>query len=330
MTEASVPAPLIVALGEAMLRLTPPGCSPLAAAPTLGVNVAGAELNLLIAASALGARGRWLTRLPANELGTMIRRHALSYGLEVEAIEEPGGRAGLFFLERGVAPRPSSVLYDRAGSAASHLSTDDFDWDRALAGASAAHVTGITCALGAGPLGAVVSFLQAARRLGVTTSFDVNYRTQLWGADEARVALRSVLAFVDVLFVSPGDLALLANRDDETEVLVQALRREFDVATMVLRERREVAYDQLAVSVIVVGDAASEASASGQVVDELGAGDAAAGAFLASFLRGESNAVASQYCARAYARALTIPGDSWSGSLRDLGDGYLAGRKLLR
>jgi 2-dehydro-3-deoxygluconokinase len=322
--------PLIVGLGEAMIRLSPTNKVPLVSAHTLQMHVAGSELNLLIAATALGARGRWLTRLPANELGVLMRRHALSYGIEVVADEEADGRAGLMFFEPGVPPRPSTVLYDRKDSAASHLGESEFDWDHVLEGAHAVHVTGITCALGDGPRAATLALLSAAKSRGVKTSFDMNYRSQLWDTARARDCYRQVLPLVDILFVSPGDLTMLSERDDEVEVLAQEIVQAFEVSTMVIRERHEISVEELEVSVRVVGEADSEAVARGSVVDELGAGDAAAGAFLASMLQGAPHAVGTQRCARAYARMLTIPGDSWHGTLRDLTDGYVVNRKVVR
>jgi 2-dehydro-3-deoxygluconokinase len=323
-------APLIVGMGEAMIRLTTRARTSLSRAHGLDMETAGTELDLLIAASALGARCRWLTRIPDNELGVMIRRHALSFGIEVDAIVEPNGRAGLFFMEAGVPPRPSTVLYDRKDSAASHLDASDFKWVTTLNGASAAHTSGVTCALGEGPVEAVLAFFGAAQDLGITTSFDMNYRSHLWDHDQARATFQRVLPLVDVLFVAPSDLEMLTGDSDDVDALAQRVCKEFDITTMVLRERREVSIDEIGAVVRVVGDDTSEAFASGKVVDEIGAGDVAAGAFLASTLSGDSNAVAAERCARAYARMLTIPGDSWSGSLHDLTDGYVTSRKVVR
>ncbi len=322
--------PLIVGLGEAMVRLSPAHKVPLKMASDLELHVAGSELNLLIAATELGARGRWLTRLPANELGEMIRRHARSYGVEVLSHDEAGGRAGLFFLEVGLPPRPSAVLYDRKDSAASHLDAEEFSWRQVLEGAAAAHVSGITCALGEGPMAATVALLSAARKLGVVTSFDMNYRSQLWDVAQARSGYRKILPLVDVLFVAPNDLTMLCERDDESDTLAGEVVEEYGVTTMVIRERQEISVGELGVSVRVFDEAHSEALARGSVVDELGAGDAAAGAFLVSMLLGNAHADSAQHCARAYARMLTIPGDTWSGTLRDLTAGYVANRKVVR
>lgn len=323
-------APLLVALGEAMIRLGGSDRTPLRFAKELTVGVAGTELNVLVTASALGLRTRWLTRLPANELGQMIRRHALSNDVEVVADDEVGARAGLFFYERGVPPRPSSIIYDRDNSAISHVDADEFEWEAVLGDARGAHVTGITCALGKGPLEATIAFLQSARSLGVMTSFDMNYRSQLWEIEEARSAYFAILPLVDTLFIAPSDLTLLLDRTGATDDLASTVKKQFAIATLVIRERTSVSSDELSVRVRVFGDDDSAMEANGVVVDEIGAGDAAAGAFLSSMLSGGTNRSSTERAARAYARMLTIPGDTWTGTMHDLTDGYVASRTIVR
>lgn len=319
---AQSPTPLLIGLGEAMMRLSPPHRAPLVHASGLDVHIGGAEINVLLTSSALGVPGRFLTRLPSNRLGELVRRHARANGVEVLAHEETGGRLGLYFLEMGVPPRPSTVLYDRTDSAASHLSASEFDWMAVLSEASAVHTTGITCALGQAPFQAVMSMLSTARQLGVMTSFDLNYRSHLWRIDEARTCLEMVLPLVDTLFVSPSDLSLLCGRTGEVDTMIEAVTRDFSISTMVIRERLEVSTSELGARVRVEGATSTSAEAIGVVVDEIGAGDAAAGAFLASLLVNEPLDVAAERSARAYARMVTIPGDAWTGSLYDLSDGF--------
>jgi 2-dehydro-3-deoxygluconokinase len=323
-------APLLVAFGEAMIRLSAPNREPLRFSNEFTVGVGGSELNVLVTASALGLRTRWLTRLPANELGQIIRRHALSNDVEVVASEEADARAGLFFYEFGLPPRPSNVIYDRENSAMSHVDAEEFDWEDVLSDARGAHVTGITCALGNGPLEATIAFLQSAKSLGVTTSFDMNYRSQLWEIEEARSAYNSILPLVDTLFLAPSDLTLLLDQRGTTDDMASTIKKQFDVATLVIRERQALSSDELSVCVRVFGDNESTVEASGVVVDEIGAGDAAAGAFLSSMLNGGSSRTSTDWAARAYARMLTIPGDTWTGSLHDLTDGYVVSRTVVR
>jgi len=40
-----------------------------------------------------------------------------------------GARLGLYFVELGAAPRPISVIYDRAASAFAQAASHVFDWD---------------------------------------------------------------------------------------------------------------------------------------------------------------------------------------------------------
>jgi 2-dehydro-3-deoxygluconokinase len=179
-------------------------------------------------------------------------------------------------------------------------------------------------------MAAALEFLTTAKDMGVMTSFDVNYRSQLWDVEQARKCYFRALPLVDTLFVSPGDLAMICERDDDVETLAKEVVNEFGISTMVLRERHEVSASEIGVRVRVVGENETETSARGHVIDELGAGDAAAGAFLASKLLGGSNTLSAERCARAYARMLTIPGDSWSGTLRDLTSAYASNRRVAR
>jgi 2-dehydro-3-deoxygluconokinase len=210
------------------------------------------------------------------------------------------------------------------------MNADEFEWDDVLRGAACAHATGITCALGDGPLAAVLAFLASARRSGVMTSFDMNYRSRLWGTSEALAAFRRVLPLIDTLFVAPRDIALLCETDDETAHLAEQVATEYGTKTLVIRERHEISPHEFGVSVRVFGEDDGESESSGVVVDELGAGDAAAGAFLVSKLLGDKIAVSAERCARAYARMLTIPGDTWTGSVYDLSDGFQTTRRVVR
>jgi 2-dehydro-3-deoxygluconokinase len=329
-TDAVDARPRIVGLGEAMVRLTPPDRRLLEQSETLEMSVGGAELNVLITASAFGFPTRWITRLPANPLGRFITRHARSYGVEVVARLEVDGRAGLYFIESGAPPRPTEILYDRANSAASRIAPDEFDWPDTLQGAGVAHVSGITCALGSGALAAAQALFRCARQLGIRTSFDCNYRSHLWSKEHAAKAFREVLPLVDVLFVSPYDLALLSGREGDPDELAGEIVNTFGTDLIVVRERWDLGPDIVGVSVRVHGYDKSLARAEGQVVDEIGAGDAAAGAFLVSMLGGAQPSQSCTVGSGAYARQLTVPGDAWAGDINGLTDHAGLRRRVLR
>ncbi|HUY47155.1 MAG TPA: sugar kinase [Streptosporangiaceae bacterium] len=310
-TSAGAERPLVVGLGEALIRLTAQQRVLLERATALTVDVGGAELNALVALAQLGCRTRWVSRLPQSPLGRHIAGHARRHGVDLEVGWDNGSRAGLYFVEEGSAPRPTQVLYDRAGSAASRLQPGMFDWPRVLRSAAVLHCSGITCALGPDAEKAVLEAFEVAAGAGVTVSFDVNYRSQLWPPQTAAETLRRVLPFVDVLFASPFDLGLLAGKRADAG-LAEEVRQSFGLALVVVRTQRELSPGVIGVNVDAFGsDQRASGSAQATVLDAFGAGDAAVAAFLACWLSKAPLEQAAAEAAKASAYMYTIPGDTW-------------------
>jgi 2-dehydro-3-deoxygluconokinase len=311
-TPGSEGNPLVVGFGEALIRLTAQHRMPLEYATELAVSVGGAELNFLITLAKLGCRSRWVSSLPENPFGRLIARHAWQHRVATEIDWDADGRAGLYFVEEGVYPRPTRVHYDRAGSVASQLTPGVFDWPTILADASALHSTGITCALGPDTEKALLEAFQCASGAGVLTTFDLNYRGQLWPPEAAAAAARRVLPLVDIFFVSPFDLQLVGGSGTRAEV-ARRLRQEFGLSAVIVRTQQEISTGVLEVSVQAFGEDPTEATGSARaaVLDAFGAGDAAAAAFIAGWLRGEPLQQAVSAAAAASAFMYTIPGDTW-------------------
>jgi 2-dehydro-3-deoxygluconokinase len=303
---------VVVGLGEAMLRLSAPGFERLEQARAFEVDVGGAELNALIAATAWGARTRWLTRQADNPLGRRAVAHARAHGVEPVVDWDPDARAALYFVEHGAAPRPTQVLYDRGDSAMARL--DGFAWAASLDNAGAALTSGITCGLGDGAAAAVREFLAAARERGVRTYFDVNHRSRQWTWEEAAPVLHGVLGSVDVLLAGGHDLARLLDTEGEPVVLAREAIARFGVEVVVLREN-EHAGDRVIVSVTAVtaAEVLPGRSHAALVVDGFGGGDAALGALVARVLAGDPLADAADCAARACAVQHTVRGDAWVG-----------------
>src|SRR5215212_2260762 len=137
----------VLTFGETMVRLVPKGFTRLEDAQELECRVGGSESNVAVALARLGLRTAWISKLPANPLGMMVERRVRSFGVDTSrVIWEEGGRAGVYFIEPGAAPRPARVLYDRANSSASRLEPSEIDW-AALDATRHLHLTGITPAL---------------------------------------------------------------------------------------------------------------------------------------------------------------------------------------
>jgi 2-dehydro-3-deoxygluconokinase len=321
----------VVGIGEALIRLTTPRRLRLEQADTLEISVGGAEINALMALTQLGHSAEFVTRLPDNPLGRRVAEHARRFGVEVSAIWETDGRAGLYFVEPGAHPRATEVLYDRARSAASGLAPGQVDWAGILTGAQALHSTGITCALGQGPEDALAEAFACAREAGVTTSFDLNHRSRLWSPERAADAFRRIVPLSDVIFASAHDLVLLLGHGGTPDELARELRAQAGEPVVVLRDSTRPAPDRVRVQVTVVAETTvTGPPAEADVVDAFGAGDVAAAAYLSCALTGADADTAAGVAARACAHMHTVHGDSWVLRAGELDPDYTDGRRILR
>src|SRR6185295_13447785 len=222
----------LVTFGEAMVRFSPPAMQRLEHASTLAATVGGSELNVAVLAARLGLASRWVSRLPDNALGRMIEAQAREQGVDARVDWTADGRVGLYFVEVGGA-RISNVLYDRAGSAISRISPGSIDWASAFAGARWYHVSGITPALSDGAAKVTAESLAAAKRAGLTVSYDLNYRSKLWSAKQARAVQEPLMKHVDLLIAGEEDTRLIFGAES-AESLAQ--RFEIDAVAITLRD----------------------------------------------------------------------------------------------
>jgi len=201
----------VVCFGEILLRLAAPRGELLAQARHLDMQVGGAEANVAASLAHLGHATRMVGALPDQPLGRHARDVLRGHGVDTTALEFADGRMGLYFFTPGAVNRASDIVYDRAGSVFANRAAASYDWEALLAGAGWLHVSGITAAISAEAGQAVHDALACARRLGVTVSFDGNYRPSLWAArgEDGAPALAALLAQADLAFIDQRDIALL-------------------------------------------------------------------------------------------------------------------------
>lgn len=310
------PTRQVVTFGEAMVRLTPPHNERLERTVSLDVTVGGAELNTAVGLRCLDVPAAWVSALPDNALGHLIARQAQASGVDISGVQwvdENEGRAGVYYLEEGVDPRPSAVTYDRKGTAIANIRPGAFDWDRLLDGASLLHISGITLALAAGVRAEAMAAVQAANRMGVMVAFDLNYRSKLWSEAEARQAFVEIVPMVDILFASRGALGTFFGIEgSHDDVLRQAIER-LGVAAVTVTRKRAKGSRRLKLQSLAMGKSGVVASSEWrdtEVVDRLGGGDAFAAGFLAGYLENpQSLTRAVALGAAASALKHTMPGD---------------------
>jgi len=314
----------LVTFGEAMVRLTPPAFQRLEQARSLEVYVGGGELNVAVAAARLGIASRWVSRLPENALGRMIANAAREQGVDAHIEWTTDGRAGLYFAELGAAPRASSVLYDRAESAISRVTPGSIDWASVFDGARWFHISGITPALSESAAKATAESLVAAKKAGLTVSYDLNYRSKLWSAEKARTVQEPLMEHVDVLITTEEDTRVVfgigdaeakdqyANTDaDYYRRVALALAKKFDfrAVAVTLRENPRVLLNSWSAIVAADGKIHRAPRYEVEVIDRIGAGDAFSAGLIVSRLENRDWDDAVRFATATSALKHSIPGD---------------------
>ncbi|MGW0788096.1 sugar kinase [Streptomyces sp. NPDC002911] len=198
----------VLTFGETMLAAQLPGA--LAVGAQARTTVAGAESNVAIGLARLGHRAVWAGLVGDDEPGRLVLRTLRGEGVDItRAATHATAPTGAMLREQRVADLVR-VHYWRSHSAASLLTPADIA--PALgAGARILHLTGITCALGPGPLEAVREAAAHAHAQGWTVALDVNHRQRLWTAEEAGGALRPLLPHLTVLIASDDELPVVTD-----------------------------------------------------------------------------------------------------------------------
>lgn len=320
----------VVTFGEAMVRLAPPHFQRLEQTRSLDVEVGGGELNVAVAVSRLGLSASWVSRLPDNPLGRMIRNRAREHGVDTSHMVWGKGRAGLYFVEFGASPRASSVLYDRAHSAFSQIQTGEVDWDAVLRGCRVFHTSGISPALSPSAAAVTGQALQAAKKAGALVSYDLNYRAKLWSPEEARRCQEPLMESVDFFITTEEDTRVVfgivpgGSAKDDTYASVSAEpykevaqklaeKFRFQAVAITLRENPSVWRNTWTAIAYAGGKFYEDRKYDLEIVDRVGGGDAFSAGFLYGYLTTKSFESAVRVGNASAALKHTNPGDfTWA------------------
>lgn len=204
----------LMALGECMVRLSPPGHGRIEFSKTLEVDVGGGEFNVAYACARLGLRAGFTSKLPDNPVARIILNHGRAVGLDMSHVllEKYDGvgrksRVGLNFTEVGMGVRPSVTLYDRGHSSSSQMRPQEVNWEGLFKeiGCRWLHTGGIFTALSESCAATVQAALQAAQQAGTIASYDLNFRGKLWTSEQAIATTKAIAPWVQVLIGNEED-----------------------------------------------------------------------------------------------------------------------------
>ncbi len=318
--------PLVVTLGEIMLRLRSPGHERLFQSNLLEATFGGGEANVAVSLAQWGVAARFVTALPEGPLGDAALGQLRGLGVDVSRVIRRPGRMGIYFLEAGAAQRASGVIYDRDGSAMALAAPAEFDWPAILDGASWFHVSGITPALSASAAEVGLAGIAAARAAGLGTSVDLNYRAKLWRYGKAAPeVMRTLVAHADVAIGNEEDVQKALGLEVEVDVTAGRLDQaayerltgrvidEFpslSAVAITLRESRGADVNGWS-ACLRDGDGFHLGAAYEilDIVDRVGTGDAFAAGLIYGRLSGLTTAEALDFAIAAGCLKHSIPGD---------------------
>ncbi|MGB9698451.1 MAG: PfkB family carbohydrate kinase [Thermodesulfobacteriota bacterium] len=306
----------VVTFGEAMLRLSPPHFGRLEQTHSLDVEIGGSELNVAVGVSRLGLIAAWISKLPNNPLGRMVRNRARELGVDVaHVIFSDQGRQGLYFVEYGAAPRASSVLYDRGNSAISLIKPEEVDWKKILSKAKLFHVSGITPALSPSAAETTALAMKTAKEVGCLVSYDLNYRKKLWTPAQARSCQEPLMKLVDILTTTEEDTGVVFGiREENYQKVAETLAKTFGFKAVAITLREDISVWKNNWTAIAYADGKiyTDRTYTVEIVDRVGAGDSFTAGFIYGYLTGDAEKGV-KYGNALSALKHTMPGDfNWS------------------
>ena len=337
----------VVCFGELLLRLNAPEREFLLQSGELRVWVGGAEANVAVSLARFGHATSVVSVVPDNPLGAACVNELRKHGVSTDGIRKGPGRLGIYFMATGAGHRPSEIVYDRADSAFALRADEAIDWKQALTGAQWLHISGITPALGARSAEATLRAARAARDLGVSVSFDCNYRAKLWEAwhgDPTKI-LHDIVEQSDLVFADDRALALVLGGNATTpaadsqpgqsspadrfqsasEQAFKAFPRLQRVTTTLRVEHNVDRHEMSAVLATRKSFCSTRAYALEAIVDRIGTGDAFAAGILHGVLTGMDEQDSLDFALAAASLKHSVPGDFNLVTAAQVGE-LLAGR----
>ncbi|PJR67611.1 sugar kinase [Raoultella sp. T31] len=295
----------VVTIGEAMAMFVATETGDLAEVEHFMKRVAGAELNVATGLARLGLKVGWVSRVGQDSFGHFVLRSLAKEGIDARGVSEDSRYATGFQMkskaENGTDP---IVEYFRKGSAASHLSPEDFRADY-FASARHLHLSGVAAALSESSYALLEQAAAAMKAQGKTISFDPNLRPVLWKSEAEMVEKLNQLAF-QADWVLPGIKEGMILTGQQTPQGIADFYLTRGVQAVIIKTGSDGAWfktaagEQGAVAAVKVDN----------VVDTVGAGDGFAVGVISALLEGKTLQQAIRRGNKIGALAIQVQGDS--------------------
>lgn len=273
----------VITIGEAMAMFVATKTGELSAVDHFIKRVAGAELNVATGLARLGLKVGWVSRVGNDSFGQFVLDTLKKEGIETTGVTLDDRYPTGFQLKSKVTDGTDPIVeYFRKGSAASHLSVEDFNpiWFTA---ARHLHLSGVAAALSASSYALLDHAAGAMKAAGKTISFDPNLRPVLWKSEAEMVEKLNHLAF-QADWVLPGVKEGQILTGEKTPEGIADFYLNRGVKAVILKTGADGAWfktangEQGAVAAVKVEN----------VVDTVGAGDGFAVGVVSALLEGKT------------------------------------------
>lgn len=278
-----------------MLRLSAPGNARLTQTQTFDVAYGGSEANVAISLSLFGLKSEHVTAFPDNDFGVAATQHLQKFGVITDHIQFNKERIGVYFLEEGAMQRSSRIVYDRFDSAFANIKSGSVKWDEVFKGATWFHWSGITPAISQGAADVCLEAIQAAQKMNITVSGDINYRRNLWqyGKSAAQI-MPALIKGTNIVVGGSVDIENCTGEKGSTfeESCKKLMKAYSSVKKVFNTERESVSSSHNRLSGLVFDGTKTLRSKEydlTHIVDRIGAGDAFMAGLIYGSLKGWSD-----------------------------------------
>ena len=329
-----------VSLGEVMLRLDP-GEGRIRTARQFRAWEGGGEYNVVRGLRrCFGLKTAVITAFAENEVGYLMEDFILQGGVDTSLIKwmptDGIGRIcrnGLNFTERGFGIRGAVGCSDRANTAISIATPEDFDFDYIFGelGVKWLHTGGIYAALSEQSCETVLAAIKTAKKYGTVVSYDLNYRPSMWsaigGKEKAQEVNKEIAKYVDVMIGNEEDFTAclgfeIEGNDANLKTLnLDGYKKMINKAAETYPNFKAVATTLRTVKTATVNDWSAICWANGEIfkakdyngleiLDRVGGGDSFASGLIYGLMTTGDAEKAVNYGAAHGALAMTTPGDT--------------------
>lgn len=295
----------VITIGEAMAMFVATETGDLAAVEHFMKRVAGAELNVATGLARLGLKVGWVSRVGKDSFGRFVLHSLAKEGIDARGVREDGRYATGFQMKSKVENGTDPIVeYFRKGSAASHLSPEDFRAEY-FASARHLHLSGVAAALSESSYALLEQAATTMKAQGKTISFDPNLRPVLWKSEAEMVEKLNQLAF-QADWVLPGIKEGMILTGQRTPEGIADFYLTRGVQAVIIKTGCDGAWyktaagEQGAVAAIKVDN----------VVDTVGAGDGFAVGVISALLEGRTLQQAIRRGNKIGSLAIQVQGDS--------------------